>query len=237
MNKELSSIFLQIDEANGNWLRSFNEDKGNVVKHYLESSYLFPEKTGLIKGNNEISNYYKSNYKNISNICEIIIDDRILENNNLVYETGHFTTVNGSDYQYLVIWNNEKNTWLRELEMVAKSIHNQVNVAEIEQSRTDWMKFCNSHEPTALVNEIYTSNAFYYNRGRLLHGPDEIIPEYSYMNNDSFSLFLEPKIVNTVQPELVYEIGKCSGSYFGHYILRWEKEPAGRWKVSLDSNY
>ncbi len=74
---------------------------------------------------------------------------------------------------------------------------------------------------------------FYYNNGRLLQGWEKITAEYSYMSNPKYQLQLNPKHVLLIRPDLAYEIGKCAGSYSNHYIIRWEKQPQGGWKVSL----
>ena len=236
-NRKEADVFIQLDEVNNNWLQSFNQGQGEVNDLYLEKAILLPEKYDPIKGNNEISSYYKNNYQKMSDIIEIYVNGRIIESATLVYEIGLFTTDNKNEYHYVVIWKKTNNGWLRELEMIGEDIPNQADSKEIDKSRTDWMSFCNAHNSKVLVEELYTTNAFYYNQGRLLHGSDEISSEYSYMNSGGYSLALEPMIVKVVQPDLAYEIGKCSGSYGGHYILRWEKEPDCKWKVSLDSNY
>ena len=56
------------------------------------------------------------------------------------------------------------------------------------------------------------------------------------MNNKNYRLKLEPLIVKPVSKNLVFEIGQCSGSYDGKYILVWGKDVDGMWKIIIDSN-
>jgi ketosteroid isomerase-like protein len=108
--------------------------------------------------------------------------------------------------------------------------------SELDESRTEWMRLCNAHQVDQLVSRLYASNAFYYNRGRLLQGTKAITKEYSYMSNPNYSLKLTPKHVAFVTPDIAYEIGQCSGSYPNPYMLLWEKEEDGRWVILMDSN-
>jgi len=106
----------------------------------------------------------------------------------------------------------------------------------LDRSRKEWMKFCNAHQVDELVSQVYTSDAYYYSRGRLLRGTKAVIEEYSYMSNPNYSLKLTPKHVAFVTPDIAYEIGQCSGSYPNPYMLLWEKEEDGRWVILMDSN-
>ena len=107
---------------------------------------------------------------------------------------------------------------------------------EIDQSRMEWMELCNAHRAEELVKQKYTMDAYYYNRGRLLQGTKSITQEYSYMNRESYSLKLAPRHVLFVTPDIVFEIGQCSGSYSNPYMLLWEKQADGNWQVLMDSN-
>ena len=99
------------------------------------------------------------------------------------------------------------------------------------------MSYCNSHEVEKLVKELYVPNAYYYNRGRLLKGTKALVAEYSYMNSPNYSLQLTPKHIVSVNSEIVYEIGQCSGSYPLPYMLVWKRLENGNWQILMDSNY
>ena len=57
------------------------------------------------------------------------------------------------------------------------------------------------------------------------------------MNNPKYSLNLTPIVLELVNERIAIEIGQCSGSYNGKYVLVWEKTKDGQWKVLFDANY
>jgi len=87
-----------------------------------------------------------------------------------------------------------------------------------------------------LITNTYVENAVYYNNNRLTIGTDHIIKEYQYMNNPAYQLTLIPIILEGVNETLAFEIGQCSGSYGGKYILVWGKRKGTSWKIIFDSN-
>jgi len=56
------------------------------------------------------------------------------------------------------------------------------------------------------------------------------------MSRESYSLRLTPIKTGQVKNNIVLEIGQCSGSYNGKYIIVWKKNALGKWEVFLDSN-
>ncbi len=108
--------------------------------------------------------------------------------------------------------------------------------SEIDTARKEWMKLCNGHQVSELVNRLYTKDAYYYNQGRLLQGRQSLITEYGYMNDDSYSLQLTPKHLAVISEEIAYEVGRCSGSYPNPYMLIWQKQSNGKWQILMDSN-
>lgn len=152
------------------------------------------------------------------------------------YEIAGFKNSDGILYKQVLIWRKLKDDFKKELEFVAKSGTTEDLSSEIDEARARWMKYCNAHMATELVNQVYSKNPFYYNNGRpIITTSEALIREYSYMNNPQYSLKLTPLVIEPVTDELVYEIGQCSGSYGGKYVIIWTKED-GIWKVLLDSN-
>jgi hypothetical protein len=76
----------------------------------------------------------------------------------------------------------------------------------------------------------------YYNHKPIVQGTENLIQEYGYMNRESYSLQLDPKKSVIVNANFVFEIGQCSGSYGGKYVLIWKKEADGNWRIYIDSN-
>ena len=121
--------------------------------------------------------------------------------------------------------------------VISKQHDTDIDTTSLDQWRNKWMELCNAHQASELVKQLYTADAFYYNRGRLLQGTEAITTEYGYMNSPNYSLTLTPKHIVMVTPDIAYEIGRCSGSYPLPYMLVWEKQSDGQWMVLMDSNF
>ena len=97
------------------------------------------------------------------------------------------------------------------------------------------MALCNAHDAHTLVSAMYTPDAIYYNHSGVVRGTEDIARTYSYMNRTSYQLTLTPLAVEVVSGKVALEIGQCSGSYNGKYVIVWVKTGEG-WQVLLDSN-
>ncbi|MEM7186132.1 MAG: hypothetical protein AAF466_05690 [Bacteroidota bacterium] len=164
---------------------------------------------------------------------------RVSVHQNLEYEIGSFQTSKDASFSTMSIWVNENNSEKRILEAVYKNAASdgEVDLSDISKARSLWMELCNSHKANELVKQLYTYDAIYYNRGRILRGYDQLSKEYGYMNNPSYSLELHPLLVQPVNESTVFEMGKCSGSYNLPYLLIWKKQDDGSWKIYMDSNF
>lgn len=125
----------------------------------------------------------------------------------------------------------------RELEFIARAAPTDSTIQQaIDKRRAEWIRLCNAHNAAELVKELYSANAMYYNHKPLVIGHDAIIEDYQYMNEEKYSLTLTPIAVELVTNRLAYEIGQCSGSYGGKYMLVWQKDKTGQWSIVMDSN-
>ena len=209
---------------------SVSAQSQNDLLSNLRKDAIILSDDGLIKDQDEVNDFVAGfsdySYKK---------DFSIAVNAALYYEIGEISIKkntwsvmylkrkdDGSKIEFLVIYKGKKNKDQR---------------ADIDQARKEWMKLCNAHEAGKLVKQLYTSDAYYYNRGRLLQGTEAISKEYSYMNSPNYSLTLTPRHVVFVTPDIAFEIGRCSGSYPLPYMLLWQKQDDGSWQVLMDSNY
>ena len=154
----------------------------------------------------------------------------------LDYEIRLSETSKGKKFAHIVIRSKESVSQ-KMAEVVFEKTDNLEIPAELSKARQKWVVLCNKHNSRNLVTELYTDDAIYYNRGRVLRGHEQLSNEYIYMDNPSYTLQLNPTHVEMVTSDMIFEIGKCSGSYPLPYILVWKKENDGSWKIYFDSNY
>lgn len=132
------------------------------------------------------------------------------------------STSSGSEIELLVMYKKEGST---------------DETGRLDDRRKEWVRLCNGHDASKLVKSLYTPDAYYYNRGRLLTGTKALSAEYAYMNSPNYKLNLTPKHVVFVTENIAYEIGRCSGSYPLPYMMLWQKQDDGTWMILFDSNF
>jgi ketosteroid isomerase-like protein len=152
------------------------------------------------------------------------------------YELSTIDMTDGRRFHQLIIWNVEEKIPRRELEMVSEARATDPYTSALDTRRADWMRLCNAHNAKQLVEALYTENALYYNHKPLIQGQEAIAADYTYMNNPDYQLTLTPIRVLPVSTDLAFEIGQCSGSYGGNYVLVWQKGKDSIWRILLDSN-
>ena len=202
----------------------------------LNSDSVILTENGLVRSVDEIIDFVSGFAKSNGNVESYQKNFSIKVSSVLAYEIGEIHTISATFSVMFLKRKIDESESEIELLTIYKKVDSIGKLAEIDQSRKEWMELCNAHKAEELVTEKYTSDAYYYNRGRLLQGTKSIIQEYGYMNRASYSLKLTPKHVVFVTPNIVYEIGQCSGSYLNPYMLLWEKQADGNWQVRMDSN-
>lgn len=234
-----STIDNPVIRSNQEWKIFINEDLDGLSDFYTENAIKVSPDGAVISGPELIIQSLKNSKKYWIGIDTIYTNKNVIADRDqrYEYEIGTFITSEGSEFNHLVIWNTQNAPKTRELEFIAQSRESENGVLkEINLSRDKWIKLCNEHNSTGLVEELYKPNAIYYNHKPVVIGTIAIIKEYGYMNNENYNLHLEPIIVKLVSSKVAFEIGQCSGSYNGKYILVWEKNSQGAWRVLMDSN-
>ena len=206
-------------------------DQNSIFDHLTTDAKILTD-NGILKDAVDIktftSNFEKSSYTKVFAI-EV--------NGNLEYEIGGIVNNSGTYTVMFLKTKAAQDAYAIEFLTIYKNTPSELDAMAIDASRNLWMSLCNAHAADKLVEKLYTSQAYYYNRGRLLQGTKALTTEYSYMNMSSYALKLTPKHVVSVTPEIVYEIGQCSGSYPLPYMLVWQKQEDGTWQILMDSNY
>lgn len=210
---------------------------GNIISQY-DSNVIRISKTGFFKGQENMKTYLLNLYNDQNKLVSYKSRFTIPVYQSLEYEIGTSETKNDNQFAHLIIWSKENNLKKRVAEVIyEKSIKNNEIPIELTKAREKWMILCNTKQSEKLVKELYTENAIYFNRGRVLRGHSQLTKEYNYMDSPSYKLQLNPEHIEMVSEGTIFEIGKCSGSYHLPYILVWNKQPDGTWKIYFDSNY
>ncbi|WP_421869833.1 hypothetical protein [Marinoscillum sp.] len=226
------SLVAQVS-ANHAWKKDINESTPNLKNLYTPNAVRITPELELVTG---VSAIAKSWLAKDLTISEIQTKQVIQANPIYDYEIGTFTTSDGLSFSHLIIWKNVNATKKREFELVYERTDQQPDIKVLDPIRELWMKYANQHEPMKLVQATYHENAYYYNHRPMIIGVAAIGETYAYMKRESYELHLSPIIVEPVNENIIYEIGQCSGSYGGNYILVWKRGAGGEWKIMLDSN-
>lgn len=212
------------------------ESTESGLKNIYTKNAVKVDKVGNVFHNqNAIMTYYQANNLSIET-AEIIKSVLAGQDNNFEYEISQFENATGQLFKQVVIWDLSEEPKRRTFEFTAEAKAATDKKVILDERRNEWVYLCNEHHAAALIEEMYTENTVYYNHKPVIVGHDNLAVEYQYMNNESYELFLEPIIVETVQDNLVYEIGQCSGTYGGKYILIWQKGGDDVWRILVDSN-
>ncbi|NAS12033.1 YybH family protein [Poritiphilus flavus] len=220
---------------NARWVELLNKLPDSLFTAYMEEAVAVNRSGEVFNGHMVIAKKHKMQRLQVDSLSSLgVLPTQ--RDSTINYEIAQFWTSDGQLFKSLVIWNSSGGSPLRELEFIAKADESQSFPAVIETRREDWMKLCNAHKAEELVKELYTENAIYYNHKPVVIGHLDIAREYAYMNQENYSLKLTPLIRGPVDENLAFEIGQCSGSYGGKYVLIWQKGPEGEWRILMDSN-
>lgn len=183
---------------------------GKEFFNHLKTDALILSEDGLVRGEIKdfASDFVKSNGKVNSYKKEFSIEVSSI----LDYEIGEIQT-NANSFLVMFLKRKDDASGAKiEFLVIYKKVGSASQQADIDRARMKWMEFCNSHRVDELVKQLYHSEAYYYNRGRLLQGTKSLTTEYGYMNDPGYSLKLTPKHLAFVTSDIVFEIGLCSGS-------------------------
>lgn len=226
-----------IEKGNENkkWIDYFNAKSDSLKYLYGQKAIKILSDGTVLNGSEQIKNHL---LKDSSKLVSILSDTVILANKRKVieYEISENVFENAEKYKNLVIWQLEDSERKRIFEFTVKIDKPEENLQAVESRRKLWISLCNNHDAQALIEALYSENTLYFNHKPIVEGHERLIDEYQYMNNEKYGLSLQPIIVTLINKNFIFEIGQCSGSYKGKYILIWKKEEDGKWRIFIDSN-
>ena len=221
-----------------NWANDINSHNTILIKSYYDSNAIKIISTdSIIEHSTPIANYYKVQNGKISSIESIFSIEANYEMR-INYDLVRYKIDDQKEFIGIVISKIENEKIIREFEFTEESSieSGKVDTTKIAERRKLWMELCNANNAKALVTQLYSNNTIYFNHKPIAKGTADLIKEYSYMNNKNYHLNLHPLILKAVNASFAFEIGQCSGTYNGKYILIWKKHADGNWKIYIDSN-
>lgn len=221
--------------ANARWMNSFNKNKDSLEHLYFKNANKINSTGQIIVGAKAITKVWQEVDGKINSI-QVLKKVKTHQEDQYEYEIGEFKNSKNEIFKHLIIWNKTEKLKKRELEFVAKAKKFASNKNEIDARRKEWITLCNNHNAKELVHQLYAKNAIYYNHKPVLVGRELISKDYSYMNQEIYQLLLTPIHLEEVTEDLAFEIGQCSGTYGGKYMIVWQKNKDGKWYVLMDSN-
>ena len=225
-----------IEMKNLEFKKEFNYNTLSFNHAFTSAALMITDGNTVHQNEEEILQYFQQMRTDYGQIDSIHTFDIVQGNDQISYELGKMDFSNAVSITYLTIWKDDNDSVKRALLYFTKSEEAKLAKEEISIARNQWMEYCNAHNAFALVKNAYTENALYFNHKPLVIGTEALAKEYGYMNNEKYTLKLTPEIIQPATKQIVYEIGQCSGSYNGKYVLVWEKEHDGTWRICFDSN-
>ena len=215
------------------WLEALGNSK-SLEPFYSESSGIMLNDE-LFMSLEEINNQLLALIKNVGQFNSYKTLEVYQLRDNQKFVLGVYETASGKVLSTITGWKN-KNKWTKEFEVIYDNTdYSNLGTNLVYQAREDWKKYSNQHRPDLIVDEVFSEDGKYFNRGTLYKGR-EIIDAYSYMNNESYKIKLESLKVLQINGDIIYDIGTFEVGGKGLYTLIWKKE-FDTWKLLLDFNF
>lgn len=235
--KTASSSSVESEENNdvNPWTYYYNLKSDSLQYLYAENSIRILESGEVLNGRDQIKD---SILKSTLRLESVKRDTLLLAHKGraIEYEISENIYDQDEKEKVLTIWQTKNQERKRVFEFVSKVEASKIDHLALNERRRQWMVLCNKHNAKNLIDELYSENTLYYNHKPIVKGRAQLTQEYGYMNNEKYNLALAPEIVDKVNENIIFELGQCSGSYGGKYIIIWRKEKDGEWRIFIDSN-
>lgn len=223
----------QLADLKMNFIRDLNHQQA-IEKYYWRQGGLFVEEQ-LFKHRDSIEAQIKK--RPLIHRFETL---KLVEHDSSnCFEIGYYLSDSSSQKtSYLIAWKKEKNSWLKELEVLySNEVENNIPTSEIDLARSSWENYSNKHQPDSFVQHLYSPNCIYFNDGYIYRGTTALKEKYAYMSDADWRIRLASKSTMQVSDSLFYDIGQYASSGIGHYFILWQLQKDNQWKVLLDFNF
>ncbi len=228
-------ISFNANEQAGNWINNLNDQQRNAFgKLYEPGAIIFHN--GTLLRTTPYDFWSNRLMEEGGEPCSMINSVQFVDQSSVAYVVSHLS-IQSTQYAVFSVFERIDRQWIRKLDWVEEIQSKSTNIHVINATRLEWMKLCNAHMVEELIENKYADSCFYFNRGRLIQGRHNLLEEYGYMKNPDYQLKLQPEYLSAVNDSVIYEIGQCSGSYGGKYVLIWHKISSGQWQIAFDTNY
>ncbi|WP_394751020.1 Cif family virulence factor [Spongiimicrobium salis] len=233
-----SSAVQKIPDHLDLWTKAINKQDDDALENsYAADAVKIISPDSILNGVPQIAQYYKNHQNKITFIQSLFSLEANTERA-IHYDIITYKTVNTKEYVQLLIWSakDEKKGRIFEFTQERHPTAITPDTTAIAKRRKLWIELCNAHNARNLVEQLYSPHTMYFNHKPIVKGREDLIKAYDYMNNTTYSLNLHPLKLEIINANYAFEIGQCSGSYRGKYILIWKKQANGTWSIYIDSN-
>ncbi len=233
--------------ANKQWIKAINKKTAffDLKGFYFDKAcLLYPNEDKDIRVYDKFNTSFLGFAEYVNKIKKQKTLHAVKDKDGKILEIGYIKTKSQSNFAYVTAWQNGADGLCKEVHLVYPlagefnlPIKNKAHDTNIDQARDLWVELSNSHRPSKLIKLLYTEDALYFNQGKTYKGFLGIDPKYAYMSNKNWDIELFAEHVLQVSESRALEIGYYKSSGKGHYILVWEKDVEGTWKVLFDFNF
>lgn len=209
--------------------------KTNLQDYYWRQGALFVD--GRIYKNRDSIQAYFMQQPKVNGFETIVVVQHDSAN---YFDIGYYKLEDSLKQQlaYVIAWRKEGNRWLKELEVLSPvKITQRVVLDTIDKTRQYWEYLSNKHVYPILVQQLYSDSGFYLNDGYIYKGINPITEKYAYMGKENWHIRLATIQTLQVNDRLFYDIGQYMSNGKGHYLILWQLEKDGYWRVLLDFNF
>ena len=243
------SVFGQesLKAAHKQWLKAFAKKESSLDLsnyYFTKACLLSPKGEKDIKAYQEFNTFFNSLKAQFVKVKKLASMHAVIDKNGNILEVGTFKSKEKNTFAYVAAWHNDNGNLKKEVHLIypisnsfALASKEGILDSNINLARNLWMEFSNSHMPSKLLKVLYTKNALYFNQGKLYEGFEQIDPRYAYMSDKNWKIKLYADKVLQVSETKALEIGHYVSNGKGHYILVWERDEEGTWKVAFDFNF